>query len=50
MAHFDAAAPGAVTGATLFQQVVGQGSTLPQAYLYCANTINGPRIYCTHFP
>jgi hypothetical protein len=50
MAHFDASRAEALPSATLMSQVVGLGSTTPQAYLLCASTPQGPRIYCTHLP
>jgi len=51
MSHFDASLPDAFPSARLFQQVVGLGSRVPQAYVFCAATLNGfPQMYCTHAP
>jgi hypothetical protein len=50
MARFNAEAPGAQPPDTLLQQVVSLGGNVPQAYLCCANTANGPKIYCSHLP
>jgi len=51
MSHFDASLPDAFPSARLFQQVVGLGSRVPQAYVFCAATLNGfPRVYGTHAP
>jgi len=50
MARFNAEAPGAQPPASLFQQVVSLGGNVPQAYLCCANTAQGPKIYCSHMP
>jgi hypothetical protein len=50
MARFDADAANAVLGATLLQQVVHLGGTVPQAYLCCGRRVAGPRIFCLHMP
>ena len=49
MARFDATRQDAPAGAALFKQVVGFGA-MPQAYLFCADAIQGPRIFCAHSP
>jgi hypothetical protein len=48
MTRFDPSQPAALPSATLYQQVVNIGSTVPQAYLFCDATLAGPRIYCVH--
>jgi len=48
MTRFDPSQPAAIPSATLYQQVVSIGSNVPQAYLFCAATLAGPRIYCIH--
>jgi hypothetical protein len=50
MARFDADLPTVLPSKTIFQQVVSVRATVPQAYLFCADTTLGPRVYCTHFP
>jgi hypothetical protein len=50
MTRFNAALPNAVPSATLYQQVVSRGGQTPQAYLFCADTLEGPRVYCIHCP
>jgi hypothetical protein len=50
MRRFDADRPDAPDSATLYQQVVNLGGSTPQAYLLCAETSQGPRIFCVHFP
>jgi len=49
MARFDATRQDAPAGAALFKKVVGFGA-MPQAYLFCADAIQGPRIFCAHSP
>jgi len=48
MTRFDPSQPAALPSDMLYQQVVNIGSTVPQAYLFCAATLAGPRIYCIH--
>jgi hypothetical protein len=49
MARFDAAHQDAPTAVELYDQVVNLG-IVPQAYLFCAHSAQGPRIYCAHSP
>jgi len=50
MSRFDPEQVVAVEAATLFEQAVTSNSGVPQAYLCCASTRRGPRIYCVHLP
>jgi hypothetical protein len=50
MARFDADLATALPSATLLQQVVSIRATVPQAYLFCADTPFGPQVYCAYFP
>jgi hypothetical protein len=49
MARFDAARQDAPTAVKLYDQVMNL-CIVPQAYLLCANSAQGPRIYCAHSP
>jgi hypothetical protein len=35
---------------TLLQQVLNASGSVPQAFLCCGTTANGPQIFCVHFP
>jgi hypothetical protein len=50
MQRFDANQPGAPASDVLYEQVVTTGGDVPQAYLFCAETVQGPLILCAHFP
>jgi hypothetical protein len=49
MHRFDPAHPNAIQGNLLLDQALGSGA-LPQAYLCCATSRRGTRIYCIHMP
>ncbi len=49
MARFDAARQDAPTAVKVHDQVMNL-CIVPQAYLLCANSAQGPRIYCAHSP
>jgi hypothetical protein len=50
MNRYDASQANVIAGVTLYQQVTSLGSSVPQAYLCCSNTLTGSRIYCLHSP
>jgi len=50
MTRFDAAREGAASSVSLYSQVVATGYRVPQAFLVCGGTAQGPRIYCLHHP
>jgi hypothetical protein len=50
MIRYDARRQDAILGPTLLQQVLNASGSVPQAFLCCGTTVNGPRIFCVHFP
>lgn len=46
--HFVLESPNAAEPVMLFKQAVTSSSSMHQAYLCCASTHPGPRIYCLH--
>jgi len=50
MQRFDADRDDAVTSAALFQQVMGLGGNVLQAYLCCGQSPVGPKVFCLHLP
>jgi hypothetical protein len=50
MQRFDASHPNAPASDALYTQVVTLGENIPQAYLFCAETDEGPLVLCAHSP
>jgi hypothetical protein len=50
MQRFEPENPNAAAQEVLFNQAVNGSSNMHEAYLCCASTHHGPRIYCIHSP